>query len=107
MVSMDESFGQALATAVIMQYEKLKKTGKPQGNEGTALAGFVLTESGREGTRAYTSKKSNQLGMNKVIKRCHNAQCTMHIAIFYAITQCSISSSYASEFTSHLYVCLT
>ena len=53
---MDESFGQAVAAAVIMQYKKLKKTGKPQGNEGTVLAGFVLTESGREGTWTYTIK---------------------------------------------------
>ena len=58
MAGMNESFGQAVAAAVIMQYKKLKKTGKPQGKEGTVLAGVVLTESGREGTRTDTSKQS-------------------------------------------------
>ena len=58
MASMNENFGQAVAAAVIMQYKKLKKTGKPQGNEGTVLAGVVLTEAGREGTRTSTSKYS-------------------------------------------------
>ena len=67
---MDGHFGEAVAAAVIMQYNKLKKTGKPQGNEGTVLAGFVLTEEGKEGTEDFRdvkcsfSKRSRKRGLN-------------------------------------------
>ena len=37
-------FGEAIAQAVIDQYNMLPKTGKPQPNEYTVLAGFVVTE---------------------------------------------------------------
>ncbi len=44
---MDESetadIGKAIATAVLKQYEALPKNGKPQPNEHTVLAGFVVT----------------------------------------------------------------
>lgn len=37
-------FGKAIAQAVLDQYKMLPKTGKPQPNEYTVLAGFVVTE---------------------------------------------------------------
>lgn len=37
-------FGEALAQAILDQYNALPKTGKPQPNEYTVLAGFVVTE---------------------------------------------------------------
>ena len=45
---MDGSFGQAVATAVMQQFCALPKKGKPQPNEHTVLAGFVITQATRQ-----------------------------------------------------------
>lgn len=64
-----EDFGQAVAAAVIRQHTALPKTGKPQPNEHTVLAGFVLSRSGHLDT--------SQTGLAKAKPSSYHAGATV------------------------------